>query len=408
MYETLEHEDFLEMEHEDFLEMETEDEDFLEMEDEQFFEMEDEDFLEMEDEQFFEHEDEQFFEHEDEQFLEMEDEQFLGAIGSVLSNVLGGELESGPLHEFEERELAAELLEVQSEDELEQFIGKLVKRAARGVSNFARSSTGRALGGMLKSVAKKALPMVGGALGSMVAPGVGTAIGSKLGSLAGGLFEMEDEVVQGELEFELARRVTSIGALAANRAAHSRVALPPAAAARRAIVSATRTIAPAALPRSLQSGIRPGRPGSSSRIRPADRWVGGGSRRPVGARRPAVAPRYRGRRPVYRAAGGPRSQQRPVPYGRNGYRSPTYGRGPRSRVPQYRGTAGRGVAGARRGYGRWAPGGTSAGWAPSRNRRIGSGLGYGHPGGPGGWAGEPSGTGGSWVRTRDGILVLGV
>ena len=38
-----------------------------------------------------------------------------------------------------------------------------------------KSPIGRALGGILKGVAKKALPVVGGALGSMVAPGVGTA-----------------------------------------------------------------------------------------------------------------------------------------------------------------------------------------------------------------------------------------
>src|SRR6266481_4452691 len=114
----------------------------------------------LEHEGFLEAEDEDFLEAEHEHFLEAEHEDFLG---SLVSGVLGSEV-AGPLHEQEELELASELLEVQSEDELEQFLGKLVKRAARGVSNFARSSTGRALGGILKNVAQRALPMVGGAL----------------------------------------------------------------------------------------------------------------------------------------------------------------------------------------------------------------------------------------------------
>ena len=80
-----------------------------------------------------------------------------------------------PFSEFEESELAEELLNVQSEEELEQFLGSLVKKAWRGVKKFAKSKVGRALGGVLKKIAKKALPIAGGALGSFIPiPGVGT------------------------------------------------------------------------------------------------------------------------------------------------------------------------------------------------------------------------------------------
>lgn len=41
------------------------------------------------------------------------------------------ELYESPSQESEEMELAAELLEVMSEDELDQFIGKLIKRVGR-------------------------------------------------------------------------------------------------------------------------------------------------------------------------------------------------------------------------------------------------------------------------------------
>src|SRR5215217_1173629 len=98
----------------------------------------------------------------------------------------GGFAGEGPFNEVQEMELAAELLEITNEQELEEFLGGLVKAAGR----FVRGPVGRAIGGVLKDVARTALPVVGGALGSMVAPGIGTAIGSRLGSMAGGLFEV--------------------------------------------------------------------------------------------------------------------------------------------------------------------------------------------------------------------------
>jgi len=219
--------------------------------------MEHEDYLEFEGEDYLEFEGE----HENEDFLEFEDEQE-DFLGNLLGSVLGGEV-AGPLHEHEELELASQLLEVGSEQELEQFIGNLFKKAVRGVSKFAKSGAGRAIGGALKGIAKTALPVVGGALGSMVAPGIGTTIGSKLGSLAGGLLEMEGEVHEQELEFEVARRVVRIGAAAARTA--SRVpprSAPPATVARRAMIGATRRYAPGVLARGGPRRV-PVRPGES-------------------------------------------------------------------------------------------------------------------------------------------------
>src|SRR5262245_6528275 len=129
---------------------------------------------------------------------------------------LGEYGEANVLTESEEIELASELLEITSEQELEQFLGNVFKKVARGVGSFVKSPVGRALGGVLKNVAKKALPVVGGALGSMVAPGIGTAIGSKLGSLAGGLFEVELESMTPEnAEYEVARRYVNLAAASA-------------------------------------------------------------------------------------------------------------------------------------------------------------------------------------------------
>src|SRR5579871_6330860 len=94
------------------------------------------------------------FEGEFEGEGESEGEQFLG---DVLGSVLGGEMES-PLSESEEIELASELLELGSEQELEQFLGNLFKGVSRAVGGFIKSPIGKALGGVLKNVAKKALP----------------------------------------------------------------------------------------------------------------------------------------------------------------------------------------------------------------------------------------------------------
>ena len=146
---------------------------------------------------------------------EGEDEQCLGDILGALT----GEGE-GPLSEAQEMELASELLEISSEEELEEFLGNLFKGVAKSVGGFIKSPIGKQLGGILKGVAKKALPVVGGALGSFVAPGVGTAIGSKLGSMASGLFEMETEgMSQEQAQFEVARRYVRLAASAAQHAA---------------------------------------------------------------------------------------------------------------------------------------------------------------------------------------------
>jgi len=262
---------------------------------------------------------------------ELELEQFLGSIlGSLV-----GEFES-PLSGQQELELATELLEIGSEQELEQFLGKLFKRAGRAVGGFIRSPAGKALGGLLKNVAKKALPVVGGALGSFVAPGIGTAIGSKLGSMASGLFEVEFESMPAEAaEFEVARRFVNLGATAARQAAVARPprGISPKVVARAALAGAARAQAPgvyrsmlrslgapASLIRRIPTGYRRPRvtrvPGRVSPIQrrgyPAGRQVSRARGASPAARRGyGASPRYRG----YRGYGGYRGVRYPGYYG---------------------------------------------------------------------------------------------
>jgi hypothetical protein len=111
--------------------------------------------------------------------------------------------------------------------------------------------------------------VVGGALGSFVAPGVGTALGGKLGAMAGGLFEMELESMgPEEAEFEVARRVVRLAASSARNAALAPPNAPPAAVATKAVAAAARVHAP---------GLARRMPGAKPHVRgrgPASgRWV---------------------------------------------------------------------------------------------------------------------------------------
>jgi len=151
-----------------------------------------------------------------------------------------GEMES-EMSEEEEMDLALELLTVSSEAELDQFLGKLIKGAWKGIKKVAKP-----LGGVLRTVAKAALPMVGGALGSFIPiPGVGTAVGSALGGAISKALEMETESLSGEdRELEVARRFVRIATSAARQAASAPPYMDEETAANQAVAAAARKYLP--------------------------------------------------------------------------------------------------------------------------------------------------------------------
>lgn len=144
----------------------------------------------------------------------------------------------GPFSAGQEMELAMELLTVQGEEELEQFLGKMFRGVWKGIKKVARP-----LGGILKGIAKKALPFVGGALGSFIPiPGVGTALGRALGGALSNALEMELETMpEVDRELEVARRFVRIAGSAAQVAGASDGSRQ---AVRRAVLQALRTHAP--------------------------------------------------------------------------------------------------------------------------------------------------------------------
>lgn len=169
--------------------------------------------------------------------------------------------------EEEEMEYAAELLSTSDDQELEQFLGKLIRRAGKKVRKFARSSVGRRLRRGLRKVAKRALPMAGRAIGTAFGGPVGGAIGGRLARGAGRIFGLELEGLSPEdQEFEVARRVVRLAGNAAKQAAKAPTRANPDSVAKVAIVAAAKKDAPGLVSGSARhvlstpsKGVRSGR-----------------------------------------------------------------------------------------------------------------------------------------------------
>lgn len=183
-------------------------------------------------------------------------------------------------HEAEalEMELAARLLEINSEQELEEFLGGLLSSAASAARSFVSSPTGQALGGVLKGAARQVLPQVGGILGNAVGGDLGRRLGTAGGQWLGKQFETEALSAE-DREFELARAFVRT-ARDATRIAQRTAYLPPQQAATTALVTAARRSLPGLVPviSSLgPAGFPAGFPGGAAR-RTSGRWIRRGNR----------------------------------------------------------------------------------------------------------------------------------
>lgn len=181
--------------------------------------------------------------------------------------------QENPFNEAEEMELAAELLSVSNEAELDQFLGKVFRRVARKVGGFIKSPVGRALGGALRGVAKKALPMLGSAVGNVFAPGIGGVIGGKLAGAAGNMLGLELEGLSHEdQEFEVAKQVVRLAGAAAGNAAQAAPNAPPQSVAQAALTSAAQQFAPGLLGGAAPA-VTGGMRGHKCHHKSSGRWV---------------------------------------------------------------------------------------------------------------------------------------
>jgi hypothetical protein len=185
------------------------------------------------------------------------------------------ETESEVFDESEVTGLATQLLEITDEQELDQFLGDLIRRAGSAIGKVVRSPIGQAVGGVLKGVAKRALPVAGGALGGWVGGPLGARIGSSLASAAGSALGLEAEMLsQEELELEGAKQFVRLAANTVQKATAAAPSADPRAVAQRAVTQAARALAPGLLRATAGPAVAAGY-GANGR---SGRWMRRGNR----------------------------------------------------------------------------------------------------------------------------------
>lgn len=150
-----------------------------------------------------------------------------------------------PFSEAEEMEFAAELLEVEEEYELDQFLGKLVHRLKRKTRRILPKSVRKSLGRILKRTVKTALPILKKKVEKALSGPGAAALGGEIDPPAGQLFGLELEGLSTEdQEYEVARRLVRLAGTAAKQAAMTPPTASPQAAAQQAVVKAAQKHAP--------------------------------------------------------------------------------------------------------------------------------------------------------------------
>lgn len=102
-----------------------------------------------------------------------------------------------PFNENEELALAHEFLSVSNEQELDYFLGNLLRRAWGGIKRFAASPQGQKIGSLvksnLKSTARNLIPQVGAQVGNYIGGNQGGAMGQSLGNWVNNRFLKETD-----------------------------------------------------------------------------------------------------------------------------------------------------------------------------------------------------------------------
>jgi hypothetical protein len=121
------------------------------------------------------------------------------------------------MHNPRNSELAAELLDVVNENELDAFVGQLVAEAARYAGGHLGADAGRALAARLRQTAERTLPVLTVALGEQSLPPAPTAA-----QTAARIFGLELEGMSAEdRDFEIARRFVRFAQAETVRAARA-------------------------------------------------------------------------------------------------------------------------------------------------------------------------------------------
>lgn len=150
----------------------------------------------------------------------------------------------GVFSEVQEMELAANMLEISGEAELDHFLGDLIKKAGHALGKVVKSPVGQAIGGILKQAAGAALPVLGTAAGTALGGPIGGQIGGGLASSLGSALGLELEGLSPQdQEYEVARQFVKFAGDAVKRTL-DQPGTPPAIAAQNAFAEAARQHAP--------------------------------------------------------------------------------------------------------------------------------------------------------------------
>jgi hypothetical protein len=180
-------------------------------------------------------------------YNELEDHQeFTSPESQESNNGEGEESFEMPMSEVEEEALAAELLGVSSEYEMEQFLGGLFRKIKRRLGGAAKflSQNAVPLAGALQGIAAKAIPSIAGAMGAAVPiPGLNAVVSSALTKATSNLLQSEMEDLEGEeQEFERSKRFVQFATQAIRQAGRINGGGNPSAAANAALRDAFRRL----------------------------------------------------------------------------------------------------------------------------------------------------------------------
>jgi len=176
----------------------------------------------------------------------------------------------------QEIELAAELLAISDEQELDQFLGKLLRKARGAVKGILQTAPGQQLKSLLGDAWKKAVPIGARAVGQFFGGAKGGDLAAKLASQAGPMFGLEVEGMSPEdAELVVARRFVKMAGEAARQLPRGpRANANPRRAAAYAVSRSAKRYAPG-LMRRRRTRQRP-RPRRPSRYRGGAPITGGG------------------------------------------------------------------------------------------------------------------------------------
>jgi hypothetical protein len=148
------------------------------------------------------------------------------------------------LSEEQQMDFASQLMELETEEEFENFLDDLISKGVKAVGGFIDSPTGQAVGHVLKDAAKKLLPVAGTVVGGRFGGEPGAQIGGAIGSALGDALEAEAQAE--EREWEAANVFVRVAVDALDNAVRSPRNADPHELAHHAVAHAMRKHAPGA------------------------------------------------------------------------------------------------------------------------------------------------------------------